>query len=192
MLQVPTRRPRAEASEAILDAAMHLFAQRPPHSVSVREIAAEAGVNHALVHRYFGSKDALLGAVLQHATRQGADVVDHARDARDAVAAVFRLRSSGEPYTPALARALLDGADPRALQDEFPIMTRLVELVRADRDARTVDAELDARVAVAAVAALLLGWQLFEPFLLAATGMPDVDRDTLDDRLVALASRLVE
>ncbi len=185
-----TRRiPRAEACEAILDAAMHLFATRPPHSVSVREIAAAAGVNHALVHRYFGSKEALLGAVLQHATRQGAGVVADARDAREAVSAVFRLRSRAEPYTPALARALLDGADPRALQDEFPIIARLVELVRAQHD---VDDPLGARVAVAAVAALLLGWQLFEPFLLAATGISDADRDACEPLLASLAARLVE
>lgn len=189
-MQVATRRrPRAEACEAILDAAMHLFAQRPPHSVSVREIAAAAGVNHALVHRYFGSKEALLGAVLQHATSQGADVVAGARDAHDAVAAVFRLRSRGEPYTPALARALLDGADPRALQDEFPIMRRLVELVAQEHDGTDV---LEARIAVAAVAALLLGWQLFEPFLLAATGITEHSGDALEQLLVSLALRLVE
>lgn len=175
--------------EAILDAAMHLFAERSPHSVSVREIAAAAGVNHALVHRYFGSKDALLGAVLQHATRRGAEVVGHARDAQDAVLAVFRLRSRGEPYTPALARALLDGADPRALQDEFPIMTRLVDLVVAERDTTDV---LDARVAVAAVAALLLGWQLFEPFLFAATGITEGDREPVEEALASLATRLVD
>src|SRR5260221_10896950 len=36
----------------------------------MRDVAAEAGVNHALIHYYFGSKDQLVIAVLDEANRQ--------------------------------------------------------------------------------------------------------------------------
>ena len=55
------RRPRnaAVTREAILAAARMAFARESYEQVGVREIAAVAGVNGALVIRYFGSKDQL-------------------------------------------------------------------------------------------------------------------------------------
>jgi hypothetical protein len=49
----------------ILDVAARLFAQHGVDSVSIRTIAAEAGINHSLVIRYFGSKDELVTAILR-------------------------------------------------------------------------------------------------------------------------------
>jgi AcrR family transcriptional regulator len=45
-------------------AARRLFAARGLKGASVRQIAAEAGVDPALVHHYFGTKDALFRATL--------------------------------------------------------------------------------------------------------------------------------
>ena len=55
---------RAAVMDAILDAATELFADRGPNAVTVRSIAERAGINHALVHRYFGTKEDLIGAVV--------------------------------------------------------------------------------------------------------------------------------
>ena len=49
----------------ILAAARDLFARRGVDGVSVREIAAAAGVNHALVHRYFGTKNDMVAEILE-------------------------------------------------------------------------------------------------------------------------------
>ncbi|MBM9460820.1 helix-turn-helix transcriptional regulator [Nocardioides sp. zg-536] len=46
--------PRTRAD--LLDAARRLVAEHGSHGVSTQMIAAEAGVNQALVYRYFGSK----------------------------------------------------------------------------------------------------------------------------------------
>ena len=60
------RRPGSpDTREAILVAARGLFAERGFGSTSVRAIAAEAGVDPALVHHYFGSKDDLFVAALE-------------------------------------------------------------------------------------------------------------------------------
>jgi AcrR family transcriptional regulator len=60
------RRPGAPDTRAeILASARTLFAARGFGSTSVRAIAAEAGVDPALVHHYFGSKDDLFMAALQ-------------------------------------------------------------------------------------------------------------------------------
>ncbi len=41
---------------ALIEATAKLCGERSPALVSVRDIAAEAGVNHGQVHHYFGSK----------------------------------------------------------------------------------------------------------------------------------------
>lgn len=53
------RRDRAATRTALLDAARRRFARQGFDSTGVREIAADAGVDPALVFRYFGSKKEL-------------------------------------------------------------------------------------------------------------------------------------
>jgi AcrR family transcriptional regulator len=58
---------RAGASttrEDILAAARGLFAERGYDKTTIRAIAAQAGVNPALVHHFFGTKDQVFAAVL--------------------------------------------------------------------------------------------------------------------------------
>ena len=55
----------ATTAERLLDAAEVLFAERGIDAVSVRAVNAAAGANVAAVHYHFGSKDALLDAVLR-------------------------------------------------------------------------------------------------------------------------------
>lgn len=60
------RRPGSpDTRAAILDAARSLFAERGFGGTSIRAIAGAAGVDPALVHHYFGSKDDLFVASLR-------------------------------------------------------------------------------------------------------------------------------
>jgi TetR/AcrR family transcriptional regulator len=61
------RRPRNDAvdiRQQIMDTAVDLFARQGYSATSIREIAASVGVNSAMVHYYFGSKEALLHEAL--------------------------------------------------------------------------------------------------------------------------------
>lgn len=61
----PVGRPPATATrKRILDAAEALFAERGYDGVTVRQITAEAGVDTALAHHHFGSKQDLFARVL--------------------------------------------------------------------------------------------------------------------------------
>ena len=62
---------------ALLDAAVHLMSERPPSTVTGREVAEEAGVNYGLVHYYFDSAgDLLREAQRHHGERLIADLMD--------------------------------------------------------------------------------------------------------------------
>jgi AcrR family transcriptional regulator len=60
------RRPgRQDTKEAILAAARDAFAEKGFDGASIRYIATSAGVDPALVHHYFGTKDQLFLAAMQ-------------------------------------------------------------------------------------------------------------------------------
>ena len=59
---------RARAEAALLDAAERLLVERGHAGLTTRGLAAEAGVNHGLVHYYFGSLENLLARVLERFT----------------------------------------------------------------------------------------------------------------------------
>ena len=60
----------SETATRILQAAYRRLATDGYARLNMRDVAAEAGVNHALIHYYFGSKDQLVIAVLDETNRQ--------------------------------------------------------------------------------------------------------------------------
>jgi AcrR family transcriptional regulator len=59
---------RIDATEALLEAAERLLVDVGYAGITTRKVAEEAGVNHGLVHYYFGSMDNLLLAVIERFT----------------------------------------------------------------------------------------------------------------------------
>jgi TetR/AcrR family transcriptional regulator, repressor for neighboring sulfatase len=157
---------RAEVVAAVLESAADLFAERGPAATSIRDIAARSRVNHGLIHRHFGSKDGLVGAVLDHLGQHlAALLADQAEGSVVGEAVDRQLR--------VLARTSLDGYSIGELQSRFPTMELLLETVRAQHSS-----ELGARLAAAHTIALQLGWCLFGDFLRASTGLEDLDDRT--------------
>jgi AcrR family transcriptional regulator len=62
--EIKARRGAKATSEAIIHAAAELFSKRGYDSASTRDIAEKAGVNVALINRYFGSKAGLFDAAI--------------------------------------------------------------------------------------------------------------------------------
>ena len=171
---------REEVAAAILDAATELFAERGPAATSIRDIAARSKVNHGLVFRHFGTKDRLVGAVLDHLgtdltdlLRSGApaDVVDRALDRQMRV----------------MARTVLDGYPAGQLQKRFPNVAGLLDAVRPRHDT-----EIGARLAVANALALQFGWRLFAPILRSATGLDELTDAEIRQAVDAEVARVVE
>jgi AcrR family transcriptional regulator len=67
MPKVATR-PGYETEQALLDGAERLLVERGAAAITTRRVADEAGVNHGLVHYYFGSVEQLLVRVLERFT----------------------------------------------------------------------------------------------------------------------------
>ena len=63
-----TKDARAAAETALLDAAERLLVEVGHAGITTRRLAEEAGVNHGLVHYYFGSNENLLVRALERFT----------------------------------------------------------------------------------------------------------------------------
>ena len=65
----PRKRDAEATKQAILDVAIKLFGETAYDQVGLREIAGRAGVDVALIGRYFGSKDELFAAAITPPSR---------------------------------------------------------------------------------------------------------------------------
>ncbi|WP_062527175.1 TetR/AcrR family transcriptional regulator [Demequina rhizosphaerae] len=91
------------ARAKIRDCALALFGERGPDSVTVRDIAACAGVSPALVLHHYGSKDGLREAVDAHVAGIFDGLFDQSAENLDAIA------SGGERAAASFAEVLLGG-----------------------------------------------------------------------------------
>jgi AcrR family transcriptional regulator len=163
--------------EALIAAAAELFAARGPRAVSVREVAAAAGVNHGLVHHYFGGKDELVGAVLDHLAERAAEEVATHEDP----SVIYADGGPTAVHGRIVAHLLVSGTDLSRLRRSFPAMDALRQRFR---DGGLTSQEAGERSAQ--VVAMIMGWQLFEPFLAEANGLErsaESRRRILDDAL---------
>lgn len=151
-----------DVREALLRAATDLFAERGVSRISVREVAATAGVNVGLVHRYVGTKDELVHATVRWAST-------HTSGASGAPSIALGA------YERILAHLSLEGYDVAALDLDFPLTRQLVDAMVAagvdDREAR-----------LRAVCSLTLSaWPLLRPVVSLATQLDHDDQDAVDD-----------
>jgi len=186
-------RGRSAVKTALLEAAARLFAERGPAAVSVRDIAAEAGVNHGLVHRHFGSKEALLGEVLDRLVADIVAAIPPGKPSLELLTAIFDATQRGV-YWRVLARSILDGEIPDERQSDFPVGRQLVGAFTDLKREGVLADEFDPKLVAGGAMAMVLGWLAFEPFLCAATGLPKRQRRDHRRRLVkgmlALANRM--
>lgn len=153
---------------AVRAAAADLLADRSPRDITVRDVAQRAGVNHALVHRHFGTKDELLRAVIADLSAQiGAAV----RDAGGGTAAILTQLRAHPEYWRILARAVLD--EPQLLQ----VRPTSAAATVLDMLSGSGDPDDATRVSAAVAGSLVLGWIVFGDHLSGVLGVAD---DALD------------
>ncbi|WP_280243938.1 TetR family transcriptional regulator [Nocardia abscessus] len=153
------RRPgQSGAREAILAAARARFADVGFDKTSVRAVATDAGVDPALVHHYFGTKQQLFAAVVElpvdpEATLriiEAAPLDELGETILRAVVGVWD--SPAGPGVVALVRSILAGTDDPSLARTF-VLEVVLERVRL----RIATPEDDGRVRIGLVASQMMG-----------------------------------
>ena len=165
--------------DALVEATIDLIIEEGLN-LSVRRVATRAGVNHGLVHNYFGSKDGLIYAAV--ATLQ--ERASLQSDAAGFPPADLASRRDSE-LAKAIARIRLDGGT--ALFPSHPILaswSRALALTQPD----LTTAEIENMIVSSS--ALGLGWALFADHLCEVLDLDDARRRELDASIARLAAEL--
>ena len=163
---------------AILDAARAAFAARGYDAVSVRSVAREAGVDPALVHRFFGSKEQLFVAALELPVAPGVLVAAVLADGvagvgERLVRTLLTLWDTPGGFAPflALVRGAVDNEAAATMLREFltrEVLGRIAAVAAPDR------AELRASIAGSQVVGLAMA-----RYIVRVPPLADADREEI-------------
>jgi AcrR family transcriptional regulator len=169
-------RDAAASKDALLQAAQDLFGQQGFEGTTIREIGERAGVDAALIARYYGSKaDLYIAAVGAEDARETPSQYEGLQQMADVLMTRADQRGPG-PVIQAIVRSDTSAEIRAAAMDR--LAPRLVAPLAANMTARGVDRpQLRAQVAVAALLGISLGRSL---------GWFDEIRSVPRDELVAL------
>jgi AcrR family transcriptional regulator len=175
--RMPKRVDHEERRRQIADALLRVAAARGLHATGMREVAAEAGVSLRLVQYYFGTKEELLLAAMQHlAARYSARAVARFRAAsgsaspaspRDIIAAILteglpaddERRTFTVIYTAYLALSLTDPALAVAplVKNSGAVIDVVAAQLRAAQAAGDTPAQLDPDLEAVSLLAMSAG-----------------------------------
>ncbi len=162
--------------ERILNAAIERFARTSYEQAGLRDIAADAGVDVAYVHRSFGSKKRLFAEAVRAAVRP-LDIVSSAKDVGTSLAKQVIAKSAKNPR--GLDIIVRSFSSPEAA----PIVREFVLSTFIDPLGEKLDHPAATRATL--IGALLVGIAILRE-VLHSPGLTDVDPGELE-RLVARA-----
>jgi AcrR family transcriptional regulator len=140
------------ARDRLLVAARELLTEVPLDAITVRAIAARAGVGHSLITRYYGSRAGLLAAAIADALTTIADEIACADDIHAAVRLAFA-RVQENPELTSAINVTTTQTDTLQQRRGFPV----VEAFTAHLQAAGVPAE-HARERAATITMMVFIW----------------------------------
>ena len=162
-------RTRVDTEEKLIVATAQLLGEIGPRTVRVRAIAERAGVNHGLVHHYFGGKDALLQIAMERLVHEH---FDYAMSQSKQQPLPAPLGLIGDPtYLKAVVRAVLDNEMSLAsteITQGVSVPQNVLNHVAAAQGHAEPSLQLKANVGLGM--ALEMGWAALEPFIFAVVG----------------------
>jgi len=181
---------REEVAEALIKAAAILFSKHGVKAVSIRDIASLAGVNHGLIHRHFGSKEQLRIKTQEYLAKQVRDEIGEPENILDALLLAGQAIKKQPMFWKVMARTFLDDNFEGDVQTSFPLINKLVSLVRDGQTRGFITVDMDPRHIVAAICAYGLGMEVFEKYIVQATGLDSVPlkevQTTIKNRFISL------
>ena len=183
-----------EARARIAAAAESLFAARGYDGTAIRDIAKKAGVNSAMIHYYFGSKEGLYRAILEAAASKVrallVDTSSRAASSKDRLASFVDAYAEYILNHPNLARILyremltggkhiMQVAQKYAVTNYTILRNTIAEGVQGG-ELRPIDVEL----APISLMGMVVIFQFLRPFISVALGKTEYD-DRFVNRIAA-------
>lgn len=178
--------------EGILTVAERLFAERGYEHVSVRDVAAAAGVTHPLIYYHWGSKRELLAAVLERNQERVRGLVAGQTDPRETVTAIITsYLTEGRLYLLIMARSFLGGMPVTDWPGGYPGLEAAISVLRAAGPVDDPRWDEEVRGVVSLVTAMLCGWVLMGDEIMDAADVRPPQRERAPERLLAAIDGLL-
>ena len=162
---------REEVENALIEAAADLFSKNGIHSVSIREIASHAGVNHGLVHSYFGSKDNLRQRTREYLLKNLWKSKIDFTDFNSALISGDQVLGKDKRFMSFILREVTDNVkDKGPVSNKFPYVEKVVELVKKEQENGKMNSHIDPYTLVVGLIAMRISFITFRRFLLPAAG----------------------
>lgn len=183
-----SRRSRQETEADLLAAARRLLERDGVLAgINLREVAAEAGVNHGQIYQYFGTRQSLLRAAAADLVERRTAEHDGHWDLpfRERRQAMFRYRLEEPELVRLEALLALDGDDDFS---PLPRFEQTRQSLQRDIDEGALPVEADAVAAHVMTAAAQMGYAIFREAYARDTGVPLAE---LDARAAETYARMV-
>ncbi|MCU1683702.1 MAG: TetR family transcriptional regulator [Amycolatopsis sp.] len=179
MAQAGRRPGQSETRKKLLDAARHRFAEHGYDGATVRAIAADAGVNAAMLHHFFGTKEQLFVAAMNLPVNPGDVIPDLLAGPADSIGerlvrlflSVWNTQESRTPFL-AMIRSATTNEQAATMMRQFLDRTLFTKVAEAGGIPKA---------RVAAAAAQMIGIALLR-YIVRVPPLADAS----DDEIVAL------
>ena len=185
----------------IIRAARRLYAKRDIATVSIRDIAAAAGVSHGLVQRYCGTREQMIAEIVREEIEGflavmpketlGTPPGERLDVLRDMLKVSMRRL---QDFAPVIARAELAGVEPGTMiapERPTPSMRLAAALSKLQADAHGDHQPLDPVLVSAYITASHFAFGAMSPWLMAAVGLDPEDYEKRQDEIVDISVRLI-
>ncbi len=148
-------------------------------------------MNHGLLHQYFASKDELIRVAVAELAAELMPIARNAPDIRSMLEPLLDRLMDEPGVSRGLASAVLEGVDVTKLRSgRASVIQETIATAVAEFGSQPT--QIDARVMVASIAAMMFGWVVFRDYLTPATGLEELSETELRAELVALLVGIVD
>lgn len=189
----PSPRGREQVIDAIIEATIELCRTGGPDKVTLRRVADHANVNYGLVHRHFGTKAEVIKAAMRRAHERSYRVlVEPFPDLETAIGHI--LVEGSNTLARVMAWGILQGEIDTILPptESSLMLTGLYQLAVKGSDPKSAADALATRITVGTIIAALLGWRLFEPYIIRGLELGEVGRPAIYRSILSAIHHLIE
>lgn len=175
-----TPRGKEQVKTALIEAGIKLFSERGMASVSVRDLAEEAGVNHSLLFRHFGDKKALIKAVFEERFKLMGEYNEAMTTDGDVMLETsIRAVMQDQALWRLMTFAALEGEFDALHSIPSPYMKSTIEQLKLRQQNNEIYNGVEPEVLVGSGFALGLGWAIFRKTLMSMAGAKNRDFEEL-------------
>ena len=186
-------RGRDQVIDAIVEATIELCRTGGPDKVTLRRVAEHARVNYGLLHRHFGTKAEVIKAAMRRAHARSFHLL--VEPAKDLETAVNRILVEGSNT---LARVMAWGILQGEIENILPaaesklMLTGLYALAVQGSDGESATDSLATRITVGTLVASLLGWRLFQPYIIRGLKLEEIGQPAIHQSILSVLQRLID